>query len=51
MPNRRTFELIVMVSVLLHPVIRMTHLWAAKHKATSNTAATGVAADVIVTVA
>lgn len=51
MPTRRTFELIIVTVVLLHPVIRMAHIWAAKHLATSNTDATGVAAEVVLQVA
>jgi hypothetical protein len=46
MPTRRTMELVVVTVVLLHPVIRMAHLWMAKHLATSNTEGTGVAAEV-----
>lgn len=50
MPTRRTMELIVITVVLLHPVIRMAHIWAAKHLATSNNPATTVVAEVIATV-
>lgn len=46
MPTRRTMELIIVTVVLLHPVIRMAHVWAAKHLATSNNPSTGVAAEV-----
>jgi hypothetical protein len=46
MPTRRTMELIVVTVVLLHPVIRMAHIWAAKHLATSANQSTGVAAEV-----
>jgi hypothetical protein len=46
MPTRRTMELIIVTTVLLHPVIRMVHIWAAKHLATSNNPSTGVAAEV-----
>ncbi|HVH79720.1 MAG TPA: hypothetical protein VM782_10045 [Stellaceae bacterium] len=51
MPTRRTFELIIVTVVLLHPVIRMTHIWAAKHLATSDNPATSTAAEVILNVA
>jgi len=34
MPNRRTFELVVIVSLLMHPVVAMAHVWAQKHLAT-----------------
>jgi hypothetical protein len=47
MPTRRTMELIVVTVVLLHPVIRMAHIWAAKHLATSSNPATGTVAEVI----
>lgn len=51
MPTRRTFELIIVTVVLLHPVIRMAHIWAAKHLATSSNETTGVAAEVVLNVA
>lgn len=47
MPTRRTMELVVVTVVLLHPVIRMAHIWAAKHLATSNTDGTRVGAEVV----
>ena len=47
MPNRRTMELVIITVVLLHPVIRMAHIWAAKHLATSSNESTGVGAEVI----
>ena len=50
MPTRRTMELIVITVVLLHPVIRMAHIWAAKHLATSDNSATATVAEVISTV-
>ena len=50
MPTRRTLELIVVTVVLLHPVIRMAHIWAAKHLHTSDNPSTGVAAEVVLQV-
>ena len=50
MPTRRTMELVILTVVLLHPVIRMAHIWAAKHLQTSNNPTTGVVAEVIATV-
>ncbi len=50
MPTRRTMELVIITVVLLHPVIRMAHIWAAKHLATSANETTGVMAEVIATV-
>lgn len=50
MPTRRTMELVVVTVILLHPVIRMAHIWAAKHLATSNNDQTGVAAEVVLQV-
>ena len=49
MPTRRTFELINVTTILLHPVIRMAKVWAAKHLATSDNPATGVIAEVTAT--
>jgi len=49
-PTRRDMELIIIVVVLLHPVIRMAHIWAAKHLATSANPATGTVAEVVATV-
>lgn len=46
MPTRRTFELIVVTVVLLHPVLSMARIWAAKHLATSGNDSTGVGAEV-----
>jgi len=43
-------ELIIVTVVLLHPVIRMAHIWAAKHLATSANPATGTVAEVIAAV-
>ncbi len=51
MPTRRTMELVIITVVLLHPVIRMAHIWAAKHLATSTNPATTTAAEVIAHVA
>ena len=50
MPTRRVMELIVVTVVLLHPVIRMAHIWAAKHLATSSNSSTGTAAEVVLQV-
>jgi len=50
MPTRRTMELVIVTVVLLHPVIRMAHIWAGKHLSTSSNSATGVAAEVVATV-
>jgi len=43
-------ELVIVTVVLLHPVIRMAHIWAGKHLSTSSNSATGVAAEVVATV-
>jgi len=51
MPTRRIFELTVVTVVLLHPVIRMAHIWAAKHLATSSNDTTGTVAEVVLQVA
>lgn len=51
MPTRRTMELMIVTVILLHPVIRMAHIWAAKHLATSSNDSTGVAAEVVLQVA
>ncbi len=50
MPTRRTFELMVLTIILVHPVIRMAHIWAAKHIATASPGATTTAAEVVATV-
>jgi hypothetical protein len=50
MPTRREMELMVVVVVLLHPVIRMAHIWAAKHLMTSDNQSTGTAAEVVLQV-
>ena len=47
MPTRRTFELTVIVVVLMAPALSMLKLWARKHLATTSTAATGDAAAVV----
>jgi hypothetical protein len=46
-PNRRTFELIVIVGVLLVPALAMVKLWSRKHLATTVNAATADAAAVV----
>jgi hypothetical protein len=50
LPNRRTMELVIVTVILLHPVIRMAHIWAAKHLATSDNTSTGTAAEVVLQV-
>jgi hypothetical protein len=50
MPTRRVMELTIVTVILLHPVIRMAHIWAAKHLATSDNPGTGTAAEVILQV-
>ena len=47
MPNRRTFELVVIVVVLMAPALSMVHLWARKHLATTANAVTSDAAAVV----
>ena len=47
MPTRRIMELTIVTVVLLHPVIRMAHIWTLKHLATSANPTTGTAAQVI----
>lgn len=47
MPTRRTMELIIVTVVLLHPVINMAKIWAAKHISTSENSATRTAAEVV----
>lgn len=51
MPTRRTMELVVVTVVLLHPVIRMARIWAAKHLSTSTNPVTTTAAETIAAVA
>lgn len=50
MPTRRTMELVIVTVVLLHPVLRLAHLWASKHMATSANQGTTAAAEVAITV-
>lgn len=50
MPTRRTMELMIVTVVLLHPVISMWRIWAAKHLATSSNESTGAGAEVALTV-
>lgn len=47
MPTRRTMELIIVTSLLLHPVVGMVRIWARKHLATSSNQATTTAAEVV----
>ena len=51
MPNRRTFELVIVTVILVHPVIKMARIWAAKHLVTSSNPATGNVAEVVLHVA
>lgn len=51
MPNRRTMELVIVTVVLLHPVIKMTNVWARKHLATSRNEATHTVAEVVTVLA
>jgi hypothetical protein len=50
MPNRRTFELIVITIVLAAPALSMVKLWARKHIVTSGEGAGADAARVVVSV-
>jgi len=50
LPNRRAMELTIVTVILLHPVIRMAHIWAAKHLQTSDNPSTGTAAEVVLQV-
>jgi hypothetical protein len=50
MPTRRTMELMIVTVVLLHPVISMWRIWAAKHLATSNNQSTSAGAEVALNV-
>lgn len=47
MPNRRTMELIVIVSVLLQPALHMVNLWMKKHIVTTGNSVTADAARVV----
>lgn len=46
MPNRRTFELIVLTTILLHPALALVRVWAQKHMATTSNESSGVGASV-----
>jgi len=46
MPNRRTFELIVVTVILLHPALSMVRIWSGKHLATKGDQGSGAAASV-----
>lgn len=46
MPNRRTFELIIITTILLHPAMSLIRVWAQKHMATTSNESTGVGASV-----
>jgi hypothetical protein len=46
-PNRRTFELIVITVTLMTPALAMIHLWARKHLATTASTVTSDAASVV----
>lgn len=47
MPNRRTFELVVIMTVLLQPALHMVNLWMRKHIATTGNGVTADAARVV----
>lgn len=47
MPNRRTFELVVLVVVLSQPALALVRLWARKHLLTTANAASSDAAKVV----
>jgi hypothetical protein len=46
MPNRRTFELIIITSILLTPALSMVRIWAHKHMAVKGEQGTGAGASV-----
>lgn len=46
MPNRRTFELVVLTVILLHPALSLVRVWAMKHMATTSNESSGVGASV-----
>ena len=46
MPNRRTFELIVVTVILLHPALSLVRIWSQKHLSVKGEQGTGVGASV-----
>jgi hypothetical protein len=40
-------EVVVVTVLLLHPVLRLTRVWSAKHLATSNNELTGIIAKTV----
>jgi len=48
MPNRRTFELVVITVILMAPALSMLHLWARKHIVTSGDGLSSDAARAVV---
>jgi hypothetical protein len=46
MPNRRTFDLILITALALHPAIGLVKMWAARHLRESD-GATGVVAEAV----
>lgn len=47
MPNRRTFELIIVTVILLHPALSLVRIWSQKHMAVKgDQQGTGVGASV-----
>jgi hypothetical protein len=49
--NRRGMEVVVVTVILLHPVIKLGKVWAAKHLATSGNPVTGVIAKTVTALA
>lgn len=45
--NRRGMEVVVVTVLLLHPVIKLTKVWSAKHLSTSANPLTGVVAKTV----
>ena len=50
MPTRRVMELVIVTVVLMHPVVAMWRIYAAKHLATSSNQSTGAGAEVALNV-
>jgi len=46
MPNRRTFELIIVTVILLHPALSLVRIWSHKHLAVHGDQGTGTGASV-----
>lgn len=47
MPTRRTFEMVVIVAVLIQPALAMVKLWTRKHIVVSGEGVTADAARVV----